>query len=49
MDIEKTVGGYMLAMNEGQTKGVFLRNAEVTINLELEHTQLNIITKNIWD
>lgn len=45
MDIEKTVGGYMLAMNEGQTKGVLLRDAEVTINLELEHAQLNIITK----
>ena len=45
MDIEKTVGGYMLAMNEGKTKGVALKNAEVTINIELEHTQLNIITQ----
>ena len=45
MDIEKTVGGYMLAMNEGKTKGVALKNAEVTINVELEHTQLNIITQ----
>ncbi len=43
IDIERTVGGYMLAHNE--TKGVLLKNAEVTINLELEHTQLNIITK----
>lgn len=44
MDIEKTVGGYMLAMNP-ETKGVALKNAEVTINIELEHTKLNIITK----
>lgn len=40
--IEQTVGGYMLAHNE--TKGVDLRNAEVTINVELIHEQLNIIT-----
>ena len=40
--IEQTVGGYMLAMNE--TKGVNLKNPEVTINIELEHHQLNIIT-----
>lgn len=44
-DIEKTVGGYMLAMNSKDTKGVALKNAEVTINIELEHAQLNIITK----
>jgi len=44
-DIEKTVGGYMLAMNSKDTKGVTLKNAEVTINIELEHAQLNIITK----
>ncbi|MFX4232577.1 tRNA uracil 4-sulfurtransferase ThiI [Aliarcobacter butzleri] len=44
-DIEKTVGGYMLAMNTKDTKGVALKNAEVTINIELEHAQLNIITK----
>ena len=43
MDIEQTVGGYMLAHNK--TKGVDLRNAEVTIKLELEHTKLNIITQ----
>ena len=40
--IEQTVGGYMLAMND--TKGVNLKNPEVTINIELEHHQLNIIT-----
>lgn len=40
--IEQTVGGYMLAMND--TKGVSLKNPEVTINIELEHHQLNIIT-----
>lgn len=43
-DIEKTVGGYMLAMSK-DTKGVALKNAQVTINVELEHNQLNIITK----
>lgn len=42
-NIEQTVGGYMLAHN--QTKGVDLRNAEVTINIELSHKQLNIITQ----
>ena len=40
--VEQTVGGYMLAMND--TKGVSLKNPEVTINIELEHHQLNIIT-----
>src|SRR5574343_604319 len=35
-DIEKTVGGYMLAMNSKDTKGVALKNAEITINIELE-------------
>lgn len=40
--VEQTVGGYMLAHNE--TKGVDLRNAEVTIKLELINNQLNIIT-----
>lgn len=43
IDIEQTVGGYMLAHNK--TKGVDLRNAEVTIKLELEHNKLNIITQ----
>ena len=41
-NIEQTVGGYMLAHND--TKGVDLRNAEVTINIELLNNQLNIIT-----
>lgn len=40
--VEQTVGGYMLAHNE--TKGVALKGAEYTINLELEFCQLNIIT-----
>lgn len=43
IDIEQTVGGYMLAHNN--TRGVDLRNAEVTIKLELEHNKLNIITE----
>jgi thiamine biosynthesis protein ThiI len=42
-DIERTVGGYMLSHNK--TKGVNLHNPEVTVNLELVNTQLNIITK----
>ena len=41
--IEQTVGGHMLHNNE--TKGVDLRNAEVTIKLELINNQLNIITQ----
>ncbi|ADG93252.1 thiamine biosynthesis/tRNA modification protein ThiI [Arcobacter nitrofigilis DSM 7299] len=44
IDIEQTVGGYMLNENRDLTKGVDLRNAEVTINLELINNQLNIIT-----
>ena len=40
--VEQTVGGYMLAMND--TKGVDLKNPEVTINMELVFAQLNIIT-----
>ena len=43
-NIEQTVGGYMLAHSEN-TKGVDLRNAEVTINIELMQYQLNIITQ----
>lgn len=43
MHIEQTVGGYMLANN--QTKGVKLKDADVTIKLELEHNKLHIITK----
>ncbi len=42
IDIEQTVGGYMLAYNE--TLGVKLKGAQVTINLELIDKQLNIIT-----
>ncbi len=41
--IEQTVGGHMLHNND--TKGVDLRNAEVTIKLELINNQLNIITQ----
>lgn len=40
--IEQVVGGHMLHNNN--TKGVDLRNAEVTIKLELVNNQLNIIT-----
>lgn len=42
LQIEQTVGGYMLAHND--TKGVDLHNPEVTIRLELINKQLNIIT-----
>lgn len=42
LDIEQTVGGYMLAHNDA--KGVDLHNPEVTIRLELINNQLNIIT-----
>jgi len=42
VDIEKAVGGYMLAHNK--TRGVNLKNAEVTIDIELVNKQLNIIT-----
>lgn len=41
-DIERTVGGYILAHND--TNGVNLHNPEITINLELVNKQLNIIT-----
>ncbi len=48
LDIEQTVGGYMLAHNK--TKGVDLRNAEVTIKLELEHNEFKyLLHKNIKD
>lgn len=40
-EIEQTVGGYLLAHTEA--KSVDLRNAEVTVRLELVHAQLNII------
>ena len=42
LQIEQTVGGYMLAHNDA--KGVDLHNPEVTIRLELINKQLNIIT-----
>ena len=41
-EIEQMVGGYLLAHSEA--KGVDLRDAEVTIRLELIEKQLNIIT-----
>lgn len=43
INIEQTVGGYMLAHND--TKGVDLHNPEVTIKIELLNNQLNIITQ----
>jgi len=42
MDIERIVGGYMLANNPSSK--VDLKNPEITINVELIHKQLNIIT-----
>ena len=42
-EIERTVGGYMLAVNDGKHNGVDLRNPDVTINIELVQHQLNII------
>jgi len=41
-EIEQTVGGYLLA--NSQAKSVDLKNAEVTIRMELINKQLNIIT-----
>ena len=43
INIEQTVGGYMLAHNK--TNGVDLHNPEVTIKIELVNNQLNIITQ----
>ena len=43
INIEQTVGGYMLA--HSNAKKVDLHNPEVTIQMELEHNQLNIITQ----
>ncbi|RXK06057.1 tRNA uracil 4-sulfurtransferase ThiI [Halarcobacter bivalviorum] len=43
-DMERNIGGFMLA-NNPETKGVALKNADVTINIELVHKQLNIITQ----
>lgn len=42
IDIERVVGGYMLANNPSSK--VDLKNPEVTIKVELIHKQLNIIT-----
>jgi len=41
-EIARTVGGYLLA--HSKATGVDLRNAEVTIHIELVHHQLNIIS-----
>ena len=41
-DIERTVGGYILA--NSKAKGVDLHNPEVTVRIELINNQLNIIT-----
>ena len=43
-DVEQTVGGYMLAHNK-KAKGVKLKNADVTIHLELLNNQLNVVTQ----
>ena len=43
INVEQTVGGYMLAHNN--SKGVDLHNPEVTIKVELLNNQLNIITQ----
>jgi len=42
IDIEKTVGGHLLA--NSQAKGVDLRHPDVSIQMELIQNQLNIIT-----
>lgn len=41
-ELERTVGGYMLAHND--TKGVALKGAEYTVKIELYDKQLNIIS-----
>lgn len=41
-ELERTVGGYMLAHSEA--KKVSLKNADVTVRIELIHNQLNVIT-----
>ncbi|MDQ7044769.1 MAG: tRNA uracil 4-sulfurtransferase ThiI [Sulfurimonas sp.] len=41
-EIEREVGGYLLA--HSSAKGVSLKNAEITVRMELVHFQLNIIT-----
>ena len=42
IEIEKTVGGYMLAHNDA--KGINLKNPDIKINIELVHNQLNVVT-----
>ncbi len=42
IDIERTVGGYLLANSEA--KGVELKNSDITLQMELIQDQLNIIT-----
>jgi len=42
VELEQTVGGYLLA--HSNAKGVDLKNAEITVRLELIQSQLNIIT-----
>ncbi len=42
IDIEKTVGGHLLANSEA--KGVSLKNPDITVQMELIQSQLNVIT-----
>ncbi len=42
VELEQTVGGYLLA--HSNAKGVDLKNAEITVRMELIQGQLNIIT-----
>jgi len=43
IDIERTVGGHLLANSEA--KGVSLKNPDIVISMELIQDQLNLITK----
>ena len=42
LDIEKTVGGHLLANT--QAKGVMLKNSDIIVQMELIQNQLNLIT-----
>ena len=42
LDIEKTVGGHLLANT--QAKGVMLKNSDIVVQMELIQNQLNLIT-----
>ena len=42
IDLERTVGGYLLA--HSQAKKVMMKNPDVTISMELSEKQLNVIT-----